>query len=155
MRLVCTLLFLCFPCIHACTAATAPQPIAVDERVSEPHATSSTATNAASSPTPVQELTQQVIGQIVKSHFEELQTCYETTLASDNTLRGIVELELTILQDGSIAEGRLLKDGLGSAELNLCLVKKMVDWKFPAHTDESVTIQFPFAFSPKTVDQRP
>ena len=98
---------------------------------------------------PTQELTQETIGEIVQSHFGELEACYEASLAADNSLAGIVELELTIAQDGTIEEGRLLKDGLGSAELNLCLVKKMVEWTFPPHTDEAVTIQFPFAFSPK------
>ncbi len=100
-------------------------------------------------PTSSAELTQETIGKIVKSHFNELEACYEASLAADNSLAGVVELELTIAKDGTIEEGRLLKDGLGSAELNLCLVKKMIEWTFPAHKDEAVTIQFPFAFSPK------
>lgn len=95
------------------------------------------------------ELTPEAIHKIVRSHFGELQSCYESTLANDNSLAGIVELELTIARDGTIKEGRLLKDNLGSAELNLCLVKKMIEWEFPAHASEALTIEFPFAFSPK------
>ena len=50
---------------------------------------------------PAQELTQETI-EIVKSHFGELEACYEASLAGDNSLAGIVELELTIAQDGII-----------------------------------------------------
>ena len=134
-------------CLIGCASTSEPAqaPVAATTQASQEAklVTQSTSTSAP-------ELSEQTIMGIVKSHFEELQTCYETTLASDNTLAGIVELELTISGDGTIEEGRLLKDGLGSAELNLCLVKKMVDWKFPAHKDEAVTIQFPFSFSPKS-----
>lgn len=96
-------------------------------------------------------LTPNTIRKIVESHFAEIQQCYELQLATTPLLRGMVELELTITQDGTIESGKLLKDSLGSAALNLCLVQKMLDWKFPAHADESVTIQFPFAFSPKAI----
>ena len=146
MRLVFTLLFTVSAGLIGCaTTKTATG----DIKAPGTQAQTQTKTQTVSNEAAPKELTQETIGAIVRSHFEELQTCYETTLASDNTLAGIVELELTIAQDGTIEEGRLLKDGLGSAELNLCLVKKMVDWKFPAHTDDAVTIQFPFAFSPK------
>ena len=128
----------------------ASQQAATNDVVPQPAPDTGDTTEAQKSvPANVKELTPEVIQTVVRSHFEELQTCYESTLASNNELAGIVELELTISRDGSIEKGRLLKDGIGSAELNLCLVKKMVDWKFPAHTDESVTIEFPFAFSPK------
>ena len=146
MRLVITLFMTSFVGLFGCATT---QPVAGDaqahSKATQAESTTPTTTNEVAP----RELTQETIGAIVRSHFEELQTCYETTLASDNTLPGMGELELTIAKDGTIEEGRLLKDGLGSAELNLCLVKKMVDWKFPAHTDEAVTIQFPFAFSPK------
>jgi len=146
MRLFFTLLMTSSVGLFGCATtqpATDAAPVQADK--TETQSTSQIASNEVVP----RELTQETIGAIVRSHFEELQTCYETTLAGDNTLAGMVELELTIAKDGTIEEGRLLKDGLGSAELNLCLVKKMVDWKFPAHTDEAVTIQFPFAFSPK------
>ncbi|MBT6433403.1 MAG: AgmX/PglI C-terminal domain-containing protein [Deltaproteobacteria bacterium] len=131
------------------TGCASSQVSSVDNAPKAKVDTVQTTSSATPTTTDVTELTSEVIQAVVKSHFEELQACYESTLASNNALAGIVELELTIVQDGSIEKGRLLKDGIGSAELNLCLVKKMVDWKFPAHTDESVTIEFPFAFSPK------
>ncbi len=145
MRIACTVSLISMAILCGC-ATTSPE---------APKATEGRATGAVQNTAPApsqpaaQELTQETIGKIVQSHFGELEACYEASLAGDNSLAGIVELELTIAQDGTIEEGRLLKDGLGSAELNLCLVKKMVEWTFPPHTDEAVTIQFPFAFSPK------
>ncbi len=147
MRLACIFLVICSAALVSC-AATQPAKTAQPVKGAETHTPQSKSASATTSLS-ARPLTQETIGKIVQSHFEELQTCYETTLASDNSLAGIVELELTIARDGTIQEGKLLKDGLGSAELNLCLVKKMVDWTFPPHTDEEVTIQFPFAFSPK------
>ena len=146
MRLAFTLLLTSSLTLFGCATTQSPPD---SPQVAGDKPATATTPGVVSSEGPPKELTQETIGTIVRSHFEELQNCYEATLASDNSLAGIVELELTIARDGTIEEGRLIKDGLGSAELNLCLVKKKVDWKFPAHTDESVTIQFPFAFSPK------
>lgn len=146
MRLACTTLLICSFFGFGCATSQSSRSVPTSQQsIQEPRPDS----NVAAQGMPAQELTEETIGKIVRSHFDELQTCYETTLANDNTLAGIVELELTIARDGSIQEGRLLKDGLGSAELNLCLVKKMVDWTFPPHTDDAITIEFPFSFSPK------
>ena len=130
-----------------CLSKQAPDPFASPAATKTKSENSSSEAMAAA--VDAVELTSYIIQTVVRSHFDELQVCYETTLAANNELAGIVELELTISRDGTIEKGRLLKDGIGSAELNLCLVKKMVNWKFPKHTDDSVTIEFPFAFSPK------
>lgn len=135
--------------LAACASKQSSDPAASPGSPKTESRDSNSKAKAATAAVDAVELTSDIIQTVVQSHFDELQTCYEATLAANNKLAGIVELELTISRDGSIEKGRLLKDGIGSAELNLCLVKKMVDWKFPVHTDDTVTIEFPFSFSPK------
>ena len=89
---------------------------------------------------------------IARFHYADLRTCYETQLKENPQLQGIVEVELTIDQKGQIREGRITNDTIGHPDLQFCIAQRILGWKFPPHADESLTVQFPFEFSPVLVD---
>jgi hypothetical protein len=90
---------------------------------------------------------------IAQLHYMELRSCYEAQLEDNPQLQGMVEVELTIDSNGHIREGRITNDTIGNPDLQFCIAQRILGWKFPPHADESLTIQFPFEFSPVLVDE--
>ena len=90
---------------------------------------------------------------IARLHYMELRSCYEAQLKDNPQLQGMVEVELTIDSNGHIREGRITNDTMGNPDLQFCIAQRILGWKFPPHADESLTIQFPFEFSPVLVDE--
>lgn len=98
------------------------------------------------------ELDADTLMGIARFHYADLRSCYETQLKENPQLQGMVEVELTIDSKGQIREGRITNDTIGHPELQFCIAQRILGWKFPPHADESLTVQFPFEFSPVLVD---
>jgi TonB family protein len=77
-----------------------------------------------------------------------VQDCYERELKRDPQLAGKVEIEFTIGADGSVEDARVAQNRMGSGEVGNCIVGRILRWKFPKPSGGSVTVNFPFIFTP-------
>ena len=79
----------------------------------------------------------------------EVIQCYEAQLEKDPTLAGRLEIELEIGGDGAVSRGQLLVNEVGSPLLEVCIVRTLTAWTFPAPPNrEPLMLQIPFDFTP-------
>ncbi len=87
------------------------------------------------------------IEKTLKKYLQRFQYCYEKELLSDNTLSGIIQMQWTIQESGSVAEIQVLRSQLKRESLHQCLSKELGKIKFPAPKGGDVSIKYPFKFS--------
>lgn len=90
------------------------------------------------------------IASVVRRRIKSLQDCYERELKRDGSLTGKIEVEFTIGESGRIEEARVSNNEMGSRAVGACLVSRVRRWKFPAPDGGSVTVNFPFIFTPSS-----
>lgn len=90
------------------------------------------------------------IASVVRRRIKSLQDCYERELKRDGSLSGKIEVEFTIGESGRIDEARVSNNEMGSKAVGACLVSRVRRWRFPAPDGGSVTVNFPFIFTPSS-----
>ncbi|MBC7793472.1 MAG: TonB family protein [Clostridia bacterium] len=90
------------------------------------------------------------IAKVVRARLRSIQDCYERELKRDATLQGKIEIEFTIGQGGDVDEARVSSNKMGSAEVGDCIVSRVRRWKFPQPKGGSVTVNYPFIFTPSS-----
>lgn len=81
----------------------------------------------------------------VAKYTGQMQYCYEMELRAKPTLAGRVEMSW-VLQQGKPTQVKVLRDGVGDAELRGCMVGKLSRWDFPPQLAGEVN--WPFVFRP-------
>lgn len=91
-------------------------------------------------------------------HAVSVQRCYEQEgLARNATLRGTLELELTILPVGRVSEAVVRKSamrGAGAKEVADCIAAAARNWRFTRGPFVTDVILLPFTLIPKTAALR-
>lgn len=90
------------------------------------------------------------IASVVRRRIKSLQDCYERELKRDGSLSGKIEVEFTIGESGRVDEARVSNNEMGSKAVGSCLVSRVRRWKFPTPDGGSVTVNFPFIFTPSS-----
>ncbi|MBI3178287.1 MAG: energy transducer TonB, partial [Deltaproteobacteria bacterium] len=90
------------------------------------------------------------IAKVVQARKRMLQDCYEKELKRDPSLQGKVEIEFTIGEDGSVASASIANNRMGSAAVGECIISRLRRWRFPKPDGGSVTVTFPFIFTPSS-----
>ena len=65
----------------------------------------------------------------------------------DPSLKGKVEIEFTIGENGRIEEALTVGNTMGNKTVMNCILRMLKRWKFPKPDGGSVTVVFPFIFS--------
>ena len=88
------------------------------------------------------------VAATIRRRQDAFQACYETALRANSKLQGKLVIEFTIGDGGKVTDARVVKDGLGSAEVASCVLATMKRIRFPAPSDGEVTISNSFVFQP-------
>lgn len=90
------------------------------------------------------------IAKVVRARLRSIQDCYEKELKRNSSLAGKIEVEFTIGEGGDVEEARVSSNKMGSAEVGDCIVSRVRRWKFPQPKGGSVTVNYPFIFTPSS-----
>ncbi len=95
-------------------------------------------------------LDSEAVAKVVQARKRMVQDCYERELKRDPTLQGKVEIEFTIGEDGRVVDAKVASNRMGSAAVGECIVARLKSWRFPKPSGGSVTVNFPFIFTPSS-----
>lgn len=90
---------------------------------------------------------------VVRRNAAGIRECYEVERERDTELRGRITISWRINCDGSVASSRVLSSTMGSAVVEDCLVRRVLDWRFPEPRGGLVDVTFPFLFG--TMEDQP
>lgn len=97
--------------------------------------------------------------QTVLRHASDVRSCYEREgLKRNPTLRGSLEVELTILPTGTVQKvgiAGLSLDGEGTREVSACIRTVARNWRFERGPFQVETIVFPFRLVPDDPNRLP
>lgn len=92
-------------------------------------------------------LSQEVVGRIVRRHWNEIKYCYEKELAKDPNLYGKVAVFFRIGPVGSVIASQVAETTLGNSAAESCMVEQVKKWRFPAPEGGGVVeVTYPFIF---------
>jgi TonB family protein len=94
------------------------------------------------------KIDKKTVAATIRRRQEGFQGCYETALKANSKLAGKLVVEFTIAEDGRVSEARVVKDGVGSAEVSSCVLSLLKRLKFPPPEDGEVPITNAFVFQP-------
>ena len=91
----------------------------------------------------------EIIARIVRTHFDEVKSCYDQELWRQPTLAGRVVVQFTIAPSGQVSAASVLQSTLGNAYVESCIVAALRRWEFPKPLDHHpVIVSYPFILSP-------
>lgn len=94
-------------------------------------------------------LDRELIRSVIASKRAQIRFCYERVLQRQPGLAGKVTLRFSIAPHGGVPFASIAASGLGSAEVERCLVGRARTWLFPRPADGgSVQVTYPFVFKP-------
>lgn len=93
-------------------------------------------------------LDQNEIAQQVNRRKGAITACYEKQLKKNPKLSGKVKVQFTIQESGRVDEARVIEDSTGDGAVGQCIVENIKRWRFPKPDGGSVTVAYPFLFTP-------
>jgi TonB family protein len=90
------------------------------------------------------------IQSTVRRRSRGLQGCYEVELKKDNSLSGLIKVRFTIAPSGRVSKSEVIQNTMGSKAVGSCITKQIRRWRFPKPEGGSLTIAFPFVFTPSS-----
>ncbi len=88
------------------------------------------------------------IARVVRARIRMVQDCYERELKRNPQLSGKIEIEFTIGENGTVEDARVSNNRMGSDGVGACIVGRIRRWRFPRPKGGSVTVNYPFIFTP-------
>jgi hypothetical protein len=88
------------------------------------------------------------VAATIRRRQDAFQSCYENALKANSKLQGKLVVEFTIGDGGKVTDARVVRDGLGSAEVAGCVLATLKRIRFPSPADGEVTISNSFVFQP-------
>ncbi|MBI5511205.1 MAG: energy transducer TonB [Deltaproteobacteria bacterium] len=95
-------------------------------------------------------LDSEAVAKVVRARQRMVQDCYERELKRDPTLQGKIEIEFTIGEDGRVVDAKVAANRMGSNAVGDCIISRLRSWRFPKPNGGSVTVNFPFIFTPSS-----
>jgi hypothetical protein len=93
------------------------------------------------------EFDQRAVVRMIQTRRAQITACYEHAILSDPTLRGRIEIQMTIEESGSVSGVRTVENGMGSDTVARCIETRVRGFRFtPGPTGGSVQFRFPFVF---------
>lgn len=88
------------------------------------------------------------IARFVKTRIASVKDCYERELKRNPQLAGKVAIAFTIEESGRVSEAEVETNTMGSDTVASCIAERIKRWVFPKPKGGSVTVSYPFIFSP-------
>ena len=88
------------------------------------------------------------VARAVERRMADLEQCYARRLLERPRLAGTVEIHWTITATGQVSEQCITADTVGDAALVDCVNRLVEGTLFPPPADDSLTVSFPFVFTP-------
>ncbi len=92
-------------------------------------------------------LDSRVIARVVKSGMGGIKYCYEVGLKKNPKLGGKVVVEFVIGRTGRVSSARVAFSSLGDSEVESCIVRRILRFRFPPPKNGSVKVSYPFIFT--------
>ncbi len=92
-------------------------------------------------------LDSRVIARVVKLGMGGIKYCYEMGLKRNPKLAGKVVVEFVIGSGGRVRTARVTFSSLGDREVESCIVRRILRFRFPPPKNGSVRVSYPFIFT--------
>jgi TonB family protein len=100
---------------------------------------------SAREPTTTDNIDRDVIRRIVRSHLNEVRSCYNAGLTRNPGLAGRVTVRFSILSTGKVASSVIEQNTAKDARLGDCIAAAVKRWKFPAiRGGGTAVVSYPF-----------
>lgn len=91
-------------------------------------------------------LFKEVIGRVIRRHWNEIKYCYERELQKDPNLQGKVSVMFTIDGTGGVIDASVAEDTVGKA-VSSCMTQRIRRWRFPEpQGGGQVIVTYPWVF---------
>lgn len=90
------------------------------------------------------------VSKVVSRRRSAIKNCYEKRLKVNNKLKGKVKIRFTIEQSGRVRKASVAENTTGDPAVGTCIVTQIKRWRFPKPDGGSVTVAFPFVFTPSS-----
>lgn len=92
-------------------------------------------------------LSKDVIGKVIRKHWNEIKYCYEKELQKDPNLEGKVAMMFVIDGTGRVAEVNVQQDTTGNGAVASCMQARIKRWVFPEpQGGGQVVVTYPWIF---------
>lgn len=89
------------------------------------------------------------IRKVVKTHIQEIRSCYNEGLSRKPTMAGKLTVDFEIAAGGEVSSSQIQQGStLADPKVEGCVAAAVQSWKFPAPTGGSVHVSYPFEFAP-------
>ena len=94
-------------------------------------------------------LSRDLLGNLIRSHADEVKACYENALATRADLRGDLTLFWVIDPGGRVTRCCVAQTTFSDLAVPRCVVERVRTWRFPEPIGRgNVTVTFPYVFRP-------
>lgn len=94
-------------------------------------------------------LDKDIVRRIVRSHINEVRSCYSKALATDPTLEGRVAVKFRVGPSGRVEDAKVESTTLPEGTVAPCVAAAVQTWKFPKPIGGGfVNVTYPFVFAP-------
>jgi len=94
----------------------------------------------------VQPLAQREVSAVIKKNTRKVHYCHERLANRGIAANGAVSVTFVIEPRGHVSNVKVVAGGAGAKELQRCMKKRILTWKFPA-ADAPTTVEYPFLFA--------
>ncbi len=95
-------------------------------------------------------LDQADIARVVRGRLTAIKECYERELKRNPQLSGKVIVRFTIDEEGRVSQAVIEENTLPEKSVATCVAQRVERFRFPKPDGGSVTVAYPFIFSPST-----
>jgi TonB family protein len=90
-------------------------------------------------------LPKEIIRKVIRSHIDEVKSCYERHLVKNATAQGRIDVQFTIDATGKVVAAKVFRSDLKSQTLEQCVISTIRKWVFPKPKGGGIVIvTYPF-----------
>jgi hypothetical protein len=89
-------------------------------------------------------LSPQDLQKVIMGKIKSVSICYEQSLRGTDTLRGKLEIMVTVEPSGMVSKATVETSQFKGSKLGECIVQKIKGWVFPKSTGEAQSVLVPF-----------
>jgi hypothetical protein len=90
-----------------------------------------------------------IIDKTIRKHLGKIKYCYEKQLTAYPNLEGMLKVDFVYGRNGLVQEAKIRETTLNNEEMQNCILKIIIDTKFPPVNEDKVEIIYPFTFKLK------
>lgn len=91
-----------------------------------------------------QSLSPSDIQRTINSRKRSVKICYEQSLRGQDSLRGKIEIRVTIAPSGEVTDTAIETPAFKGSRIGKCIAEKISEWRFPSFEGEPENILVPF-----------